>query len=196
MQHTDRDVLHDSHRRARRAVRHSAQWVAVALCATLLSACGSSSATLTPAQELQAGISAQRAGNYGVAIADYLKVLKSNPTNLDALFDLGDAYQLDNRTSDAEAEYAAALAVDPKLVPAMYNLATLVAKSTPYEAVALYEEAIRLAPSNAAAHFNLGYVLISLGFRTEGQTQLTIATTLDPALKSRLGRSLSSGGVG
>lgn len=127
---------------------------------------------------------------------DYRRVLASHPRNVDALFDLGDADQLDNLNSDAEAEYGAALALDPKLVPAMYNLATLEAKSTPVEAETLYEEVIRLSPKDADAHLNLGYVLISLGLKAAGQSQLRLATILDPALKSRLGSTESVSGSG
>ncbi len=154
--------------------------------ATTAAACGGPSATQTAAQNLAAGIAAQDAGQYATATSDYNKVLAAEPQNADALFDLGDVEQFQNLNSAAESHYQAALAIDPNFVSALYNLATLVATSSPVEAETLYEQVIKLAPRDADAHFNLGFVLISLGKKAEGQAQIRVGVALDPSLRSRV----------
>jgi tetratricopeptide (TPR) repeat protein len=137
-------------------------------------------------QNLNAGIAAQKAGDYATATADYEKVLAVKPKSAVALFDLGDVEQFEHLDSAAQSHYETALAVDPSFVDAMYNLATLVTRSSPIEAETLYEQVIRLSPKDAAAHFNLGYVLMSLGKKTAGQAQINLGVRLDPRLKSRI----------
>ena len=155
--------------------------------ALLLSACGSSpSASQSIAQDLTAGIAAQNAGNYASATQYYEKVLASDPKNATALYDLGDVDQLQNLDQDAKVRYLAALAVDPNFISALYNLATLEASATPNSARALYEKIIKLEPKYADAHFNLGYVLISLGQQSAGLAQINEGIKLDPSLKSRV----------
>jgi tetratricopeptide (TPR) repeat protein len=155
--------------------------------ALLLSACGSSpSATQSVDQELTAGVAAQNAGNYTTAVQDYNKVLASDPKNATALYDLGDVDQLQNLPADAKARYLAALAIDPDFISAMYNLATIDASTSPNDARVLYDQIIQLSPGYADAHFNLGYVLISLGHPAAGQAQIDAGVRLDPSLKSRV----------
>jgi tetratricopeptide (TPR) repeat protein len=154
--------------------------------ALLLSACGASpSATQSIAQNLSAGIAAQNAGNYASAVQYYNKVLTADPKNATALYDIGDVDQLQNLLADAKARYLAALAIDPNFISALYNLATIEANTTPNDARALYDQIIKLSPSYADAHFNLGYVLIALGHQSAGQAQINEGVRLDPTLKSR-----------
>jgi tetratricopeptide (TPR) repeat protein len=155
--------------------------------ALLLSACGSgSSGSQSVAQNLQAGIAAQNAGNYGSATQYYDKVLASDPKNAAAMYDLGDVDQMQNLLASAKVEYLDALAIDPKFLSAMYNLAVLEANTSPNGARVLYEQIIKLSPKYADAHFNLGYVLISLGQQKAGLAQINEGIRLDPSLKSRV----------
>jgi tetratricopeptide (TPR) repeat protein len=156
--------------------------------ALLLSACGSGGGSSTQSidQDLTAGIAAQNAGNYTSATADYEKVLALDATNATALYDIGDVDQLQNLDADARARYLAALAVDPNFISAMYNLATLEANTTPNSARVLYQQIIRLQPSYADAHFNLGYVLLALGQKAAGEAEINEGVRLDPSLKSRV----------
>jgi tetratricopeptide (TPR) repeat protein len=155
--------------------------------ALLLSACGSNpSATLSIDQDLTAGIAAQNAGNFSSATAYYEKVVAVDPTNATALYDLGDVDQLQNLDADARARYLAALAVDPDFISAMYNLATIEANTDPNDARVLYEQVIKLEPKYANAHFNLGYVLLSLGQKGPGLNEINEGIRLDPSLKSRV----------
>lgn len=173
--------------RARRWARALGVGAVGVTSALLLSACGSGgSSTQSIDQDLTAGIAAQNAGNYASASADYEKVLALDKTNATALYDIGDVDQLQNLDADARARYLAALAVDPNFISAMYNLATLEANTTPNSARVLYQQIIRLQPSYADAHFNLGYVLLSLGQKAAGLAQINEGIRLDPSLRSRV----------
>jgi len=160
------------------------------LSAAALSACGSSpnSASLSAAQDISAGIASQGAGQYATAARYYEKALAIQPKSSVALYNLGDVEQLENLDAAAKSHYLAALAVDPNFISALYNLATLEASSSPLEAEALYDQVIKLSPSDADAHFNLGYVLIALGHKAAGQAEINKGIKLNPALASRVGK--------
>jgi tetratricopeptide (TPR) repeat protein len=184
-----------------RAVARSRRWtrrfsfVAVGVAsALLLSACGSSpSSAQSVAQDLTAGIAAQNAGNYASATQYYQKVLTSDPKNATALYDLGDVDQLQNQIPNAKARYLAALAIDPNFISALYNLATLEATTSPNDARVLYQQIIKLSPGYANAHFNLGYVLLSLGQKKAGLAEINQGVKLDPSLKSREATTTTQG---
>jgi tetratricopeptide (TPR) repeat protein len=160
------------------------------LSAAALSACGSSpsSASLTAAQDISAGIASQGAGEYATAAQYYEKALALQPKSAVALYNLGDVEQLENLDAAAKSHYLAALAIDPNFISALYNLATLEATPSPAEAEALYLQVIKLSPNDADAHFNLGYVLISLGQRKAGLAQINRGIKLNPALASRVSK--------
>jgi tetratricopeptide (TPR) repeat protein len=164
------------------------------LSAAALSACGSSpnSASLSAAQDISAGIASQGAGQYASAAQYYEKALAIQPKSAVALYNLGDVEQLQNLDAAAKSHYLAALAVDPNFISALYNLATLEASSSPLEAEALYDQVIKLSPNDASAHFNLGYVLISLGHKAAGEAEINKGIKLNPALASRVGKSTST----
>jgi tetratricopeptide (TPR) repeat protein len=157
-----------------------------AVSALLLAACGGASAPQTTSQDLAAGIAAQDAGQYASAANYYEKALVNEPTNSVALYNLGDVEQLQGLDSLAKAHYLSALAINPNFVSALYNLATLDATTSPASAEALYLQVITLSPTDGAAHFNLGYVLLSLGKRAAGLSEINRGIALDPSLKSRV----------
>jgi len=160
--------------------------------AAVLSACGSPSANEGAAQDITAGIAAQAAGQYASATQYYQKALAISPKDAVALYNLGDVEQLQNLDSAAETHYQAALAIDPNFISAMYNLATVEATSAPDTAKALYLQVIKLSPKDADAHFNLGYVLISLGQRKAGLSEINRGIQLNPDLASRVGKGVAT----
>ncbi|MGC2176055.1 MAG: tetratricopeptide repeat protein [Acidimicrobiales bacterium] len=165
------------------------------LSAAALSACGSStnnSASLSAAQDISAGIASQGAGQYAAAAQFYEKALAIQPKSAVALYNLGDVEQLQNLDAAAKSHYLAALAVDPNFISALYNLATLESSSSPLEAEALYDQVIKLSPNDASAHFNLGYVLISLGHKAAGDAEINKGIKLNPALASRVSKGAST----
>ncbi len=135
---------------------------------------------------LDAGLKAQHEHRLAAADADYLAVLKLDRLNQAAWYDLGVVAQEQGYSINAEHNYRQAIAADPHYVPALYNLATVVAATSPSAAVGLYEEVITLAPRNAAAHFNLGLSEESLGNAVEGRAQIAEAVKLRPSLASQV----------
>lgn len=135
---------------------------------------------------LNQGLAAQLSGRTAEAADDYHKVLQADPNNYWAYYNLGVIEQQAGRTSNAEHDYRSALALNPDLEPALYNLAIIRSGPSPKEAESLYRHAISVDPKNAAAHLNLGFLLIQEGSKAEGTLELESAVKLDPQLASRL----------
>jgi tetratricopeptide (TPR) repeat protein len=167
--------------RVRRAV--AAVAIATASAAALV-ACGGPAESLSVNRSLTAGIAAQRAGDYGTATSDYAMVLRSEPMNAYALYDLGDAEQFQHQDAAASAHYQQALSVMPTMENALYNLAILDSATNPRVAKALYLRVLALFPKDAVAHLNLGRVLLALGEKRSGNAQINLAINLEPSLRS------------
>lgn len=185
--------------RKRSAEQRSKLWprlITVAVVGVLggatLAACGSPSATSGATQDISAGIAAQDAGQYASATKYYSKALAIEPKSAVALYNLGDVEQLENLDAAAKSHYQAAIAIDPTFISALYNLATVEASSSPASAKALYEQVISLSPKDANAHFNLGYVLISLGLKKAGLSEINRGIQLNPDLASRVGTTTTT----
>lgn len=156
----------------------------VTLGAGLLAACGGPSATVAANQKLTAGIAAQRAGDYAVAAADYTKILKTEPKNIYALYDLGDVEQFQHRDAAAVFRYNEVLAINPRFENALYNMAILESQSSPTAAKALFLQVIAESPADAVARLNLGKVLLALGETKQAEAQIRQAVKLEPSLKN------------
>jgi tetratricopeptide (TPR) repeat protein len=166
--------------------RSRAWWLALPISVVLMSACGTAKADSQPADPLRDGLKAQVEGRTAEAIKDYHAVLDKDPHNKYAYYNLGLIDQLAGRAGSAELNYRTALASDPNFAPALYNLAILRTAPAPEEAVMLYRHVIALKSGDAAAHLNLGFLLISLKQVTEGKTELNRAVVLDPSLEPRV----------
>ena len=168
---------------SRAASWRRARWLAAPICAALLAACGSNNgAPAAQVDPLTAGLDAQTHGRTAEAVKDYQAVLQKDPHNKYAYYNLGLIDQLAGRASAAELNYRTALQTDPNFAPALYNLAILRTGPAPQEAVVLYRHVLKIMPGYAAAHLNLGYVLLSLKQLAAGKSELSLAAKLDPAL--------------
>lgn len=133
---------------------------------------------------MNAGLVAQRQGDVNQALADYEAAAAKAPDNVYAHYDLGVIYQQRGATNDAATQYRQALLLDPKFVDALYNMGVLEAPVNPASAVDYYTKDLQVQPTNAAANFNLGVLLIKRGGTTQGYYYLRRGLRLNPALRA------------
>ena len=173
----------------RRMIPLAAALVAAAL---LLAACGHSGRSAGGAEPtlsasdvtafLDAGLHEQAIGNVTKADADYLSVVKADPSNTLAWYDLGVIAQERSYATQAIGDYERALKANPRYEPALYNLAILETASAPKLAVSLYERCIAFKPDAAPCYLNLGFVERRLGDTAAGSRDIAKAVALDPKL--------------
>ena len=77
----------------------------------------------TPGDALQKAVAAHRAGQLDAAIASYREVLKTDPTNLTALTNLGAALSKQGKYAEAIQAYKRGLKKDPANTNLSLNLA-------------------------------------------------------------------------
>lgn len=136
--------------------------------------------------QLNTAVHEEVSGNDARAVADFLAVVKTDPHNQIAWYNLGVIADRNGQTNTAVSDYRTALVGDAHYVPALYNLAVLEAPAHLAQAAELYQQVVRLQPKMATAHLNLGLALESLGQRAAGKAQIAAALALDPALASRV----------
>ncbi len=177
--------------RARRAKLAASGAVAVILVGVALSGCGSSNTTpTTPQQLFNAGLSAQKSGNYTKAANYFAEVLVQAPKSAQAAYNLGVAEgSLGNLPSTINA-YKQAIALDPKFANAYFNLGDAQAPTDPQAAIATFRHLLKLTPSDPNTQFNLGLLLAQHGKLAEGQKYLKAAITANPSLKARVPASV------
>ena len=93
----------------------------------------------------------------------------------------GVQHHLAGQLALAEAEYQAALAVDPDSAAAHNNLGFILGQSQQWQAARRHlEQALQLQPDMAMAHSNLGQVMVAMGDTLDGLAHLQQAATLAP----------------
>ncbi|MBV9912425.1 MAG: tetratricopeptide repeat protein, partial [Sinobacteraceae bacterium] len=98
------------------------------------------------------------------AEAALASVLVDRPENADGLQLMGTLRHMQGRMEEAEKFYRRAIAANPELPQAHFNLGNLLRGLGLFdEAVSSFREALRLKPNYAEAHVNLGLSLQSLG---------------------------------
>jgi tetratricopeptide (TPR) repeat protein len=104
--------------------------------------------------------SAEEAGDIAEAERLYRILMKSDPTDASAPFNLGNMLRADGRNVEAEAALRAATRVDPTFADAWYNLSDLLDGQGRVEtAIECLHTALRVAPDYADAMFNLALLL-------------------------------------
>jgi tetratricopeptide (TPR) repeat protein len=94
----------------------------------------------------------------------YRKVMRIDPSDPTARFNLGNLLRKTGRKIEAEAAYRTAVKADPRFAEAWYNLADLLDdQNQPENAAACLERALETDPAYADALFNLGLLLQRLG---------------------------------
>jgi tetratricopeptide (TPR) repeat protein len=104
--------------------------------------------------------SAEEAGDIAEAERLYRILMKSDPRDASAPFNLGNMLRTHGRKVEAEAAFRAATQIDPLFAEAWYNLADLLDDQGRSEvAIECLRKAVRVAPNYADAMFNLALLL-------------------------------------
>ncbi len=121
-----------------------------------------------------------RQEKYERAIGYYQRAVKAAPTNASAHNDLGLCYCRESKNDLAAAELKKAISLAPERRLYRNNFATvLVELNQPDEAFLQLKE----AHGEAAAHYNLGYLLAQKGKNAEASQHLAMALARDPRMK-------------
>jgi tetratricopeptide (TPR) repeat protein len=123
-----------------------------------------------PKPELESGMARAelRSGQVSRAENRLAALVAANPADVPARFLLGAAQQMEGAYQAAAETYRKALEDNPSHVPALHNLAYLLAEhlGMPEEALHLAEKARELAPESAAVDDALGWVLYRRGLNS------------------------------
>jgi tetratricopeptide (TPR) repeat protein len=104
--------------------------------------------------------SAEEAGDVAEAERLYRILMKSDPTDASAPFNLGNLLRASARNVEAEAVFRAATRTDPTFADAWYNLGDLLDEQGRVEAaIECLRTALRVAPDYSDAMFNLALLL-------------------------------------
>lgn len=138
--------------------------------------------------KLEQGVAAHNSGRVEEARQLYLEVLRTDPGNAVANFNLGVAAHREDRLEEAERYYQAALEKEPDFVSARFNYAILKEDQQDYGAAeAFYRQILEQHPDQVKARVNLGFLLVNrLNRREEGIEEFGRAVDTDPSVISRI----------
>jgi len=127
------------------------------------------------------GVRYQRAGRFAQAIEEYEKAIATDPSNLEALNNLGVLLKETGRLDQAADAFQRALALDPKYEKALNNLGVVRYLKGQYEeAIGLFRRAIIINPENVESYTNLGIIYLLAERLDEARVAFERALQLDP----------------
>ena len=139
----------------------------------LFSSCSSS-------PQVNVGDVAFAKGDFPAAIAGYSESLKNNPKDVNLLFGRGRAYQEVGKSLDAQADFEAALNLDPKNFQVLLSLATVQLDQKSYTSALLYAtKAEEIPGAPALASLLKGRALHQLGMPEDALKAYGNAIKLD-----------------
>ncbi len=164
------------------------------LCLTALAACQQKPATLVGGNgaSIQAARDALNEGEAGTALAIAKGVLSSQPGNVAALAQAGDAETVLGDRLAAEADYRQALVRSPHDVRARLGQGKLQLRDNLHGAEATFRAVLADSPRDPLVLNDVGYVLDLQERHTEAQGYYQQAIALDPSrISSRVNYALS-----
>jgi Tfp pilus assembly protein PilF len=131
---------------------------------------------------LQVGIQRANQKDWAGATTTFQDVLAINPGNVYALYNLGVIDQTTGTPSRAIGYYKMALTVSKKYTPAMFNMAILLEKQDPQQALSLYQQIVTINPQASTAYLRMAFVQAELGDQGAAQASYAKAIAIDPSL--------------
>ena len=135
-------------------------------------------ANVTAAQE---GVKLLDQGKYDEAIAEFQKVLQTDPNLASVHYNLGVAYERKNQAADAQAQYNEAIRLKPDFGEAYLSLGnSYLAEKKSDKAMEAFSKATELIPDNYDAFYNLGASCANLMKYPEAEAAFRKATQIKP----------------
>ena len=132
-------------------------------------------------QLLQQGITAHKEGKLEEAKRLYMNILKINPLQLDANYNMGIILISLNKSADALPFFKTAIKINPNFTKAYFNSGIILNELGKLdEAETSYKKVIEIKPDYAEAYNNLAIVLKILGKLEEAETNYKKAIELKP----------------
>ena len=131
---------------------------------------------------LQVGIQRANQKDWAGATTTFQDVLAINPGNVYALYNLGVIDQTAGNAPEAIGYYKMAIRVSPKYTPAMYNMAILLERPDPQQALNLYQQIVGINPQASTAYLRMAFVQAGLGDHSAAQVSYAKAIAIDPSL--------------
>ena len=166
----------------------------------LSSACSSDAARRTDPAAADAALAKAlndlRAGHTTLATREFRAVVKLDPDNKFAWFDLGVGEGKAGHVNEADRDYLRAIAIDPGFEPALFNYGYNQYGSKHYAvATPFLRRATEAIPNDAGAHLYLGLALAMQAasdpaLAKEATDELELALKLNPAFRKELQLSI------
>ncbi|MBI2811257.1 MAG: hypothetical protein HYX67_10575 [Candidatus Melainabacteria bacterium] len=123
-------------------------------------------------------------GNKAQALADYKKIITTEPHDAQDHLIIGNAYVQFEETEKAEKEFTEAILLEPSYAQAYYNRAIIKeAKGHRQDALSDYDKAIESNSNYAKAYFNRGLMKLSMDDPAGGMSDIKRSIELDPAME-------------
>jgi tetratricopeptide (TPR) repeat protein len=141
----------------------------------------SSTASSQVTSLFQSGLAQMKTKKWSAATTSFQNVLAISPGDVYANYDLGVIAQSTGHPDAAISYYNKALAANAAYQPAMYNEAILLESSHPQQAIALYENVVKIDPKAATAYLRLAVVQAEQGDSADAKANDAKAVSIDPA---------------
>jgi tetratricopeptide (TPR) repeat protein len=140
------------------------------------------------------GLTYLKKQDYEHARDEFLKDAAVEPDLALNYDELGDVYSLLQQDRDAERSYREALRLDPRLVHSYLGLAKTCQREEKYsQALTTVDSAGKLDPDRTDIHYVRGQILIHMGRKEEGKTELETSVRIDNEHRAAREKQVESG---
>ena len=131
---------------------------------------------------IRQGVQSHDEGNYETAIKKYEEVLKENPDNIEALYEMSISYAAKKDCKRAMELSYRGVQYKSKLLPLFYGTLgnCLDDAGEPQKAIELYRNAIKILPADHLLHYNLAVTYTRQGKLEDARASLKRSAALNP----------------